>query len=124
MCITFFFKVRKKKISGMFTKCFTYIIMVAMATYCFSKIFQIKPIFLKIIIKVRKKKKKYQECSRNVLHILSWLPWQHIFFSKIFQIKPIFFLNYFYSKNVQKMLYTYYHGCYGNIFFSHFFCEI
>jgi hypothetical protein len=30
----------------------------------------------------------------------------------------------FYEHSGHKMLYTYYHGCYGNIFFSKCFCEI
>ena len=46
---------------------------------------------------------------------------------KIVQIKPIFFILLLKReckkniRNVQKMLYTYYHGCYGNIFVFHFF---
>jgi len=83
------------------------------------KIFQINCLCFYIIFKVRIKQ-KYQECSQNVLHILSWLPWQHIF-SKIL-VKNENFSNQAHLKknirNVKKMLYIYYHGCYGNIFFS------
>ena len=49
---------------------------------------------------------------------------------KIFQVKPIFFIIIFKArmkKNIsgmlKKMLYTYYHGCYGNIFFSKIFVK-
>ena len=61
----YYFKARiKQNISGMFKKCFTHIIMVAMATYppippifVKNEIVQIKPIFFIIIFKARIKKK-------------------------------------------------------------------
>jgi len=65
----------------MFKKCFTHIIMVAMATF-FSKLFvknenfSNQAHFFKLFLK-QELNKIYQECSTNALCILLWLPWQH-----------------------------------------------
>ena len=53
--------------------------------------------------------------------------WTYVIFSNQAHFFVILFVKQECKKNirnVQKMLYTYYHGCYGNIFFFHKFCEI
>ena len=66
----------------MFKKCFTHI-MVAMATYFFPKIYVKNRNFsnqahLFIITFKARIKKNIKNVQKNILHILSWLPWQHI----------------------------------------------
>jgi hypothetical protein len=81
-----FWNLKYTQLTSFPVKCFTHIIMVAMATYFFPiicvkrKIFKSNPFFFILFLK--------QECKKNI-------------------------------RNVHKMLYTYYHGCYG----SKTFCE-
>ena len=82
------------------------------------KKFQINCPFFFIIIFIVRIKKNYQECSQNVFHIISYFFQNFCEKSKFFKSTPFFLILFLKQeckkniRNVQKMLYTYYHGCY------------